>query len=131
MEENPLVLVADDEAANRLLIVITLRIHKVRIIQADDGLQALQLARAENPQLILLDMMMPQLDGFDVIQRLREDPHTASIPIMALSALAQETDIQRARDLGITDYITKPFEPRVLAARVGEILDSLPSAKIG
>jgi DNA-binding response OmpR family regulator len=92
------------------------------VLQARDGEEALDLARTSRPDLAVLDVMMPKMDGFEVTRRLREDDATTRIPIILLTARTQEADVQRGFDAGADDYIRKPFSPQELRARVQAIL---------
>jgi DNA-binding response OmpR family regulator len=116
------ILLADDEANLRILVRTTLDDDKYRIIEATDGTTALELARQQLPDLLILDWMMPGLNGMDVAQVLREDPVTAHIPIIMLSARSQETDKERSRAVGTSAYLVKPFSPMELLQAVKEIL---------
>jgi putative two-component system response regulator len=114
----PTLLVVDDVPANLTVLHELLRpAHRVRI--ANGGARALQLARREPiPDLILLDVMMPEMDGFEVLARLREDPVTRDIPVIFVTAREDAHDEERGLDLGASDYITKPFNPVSVLARV-------------
>ena len=120
--EQPVVLVADDEEEILELIVFRLEHSGYTVLQAHDGEEALDLARSSRPDLAVLDVMMPKLDGFELTQRLRDDEATSKMPIILLTARSQETDIQRGFDAGANDYIRKPFSPQELRARVQAIL---------
>lgn len=93
-----------------------------RVVVAGDGVQALRLARTERPSLLVLDLMLPGIDGLDVTRALREDPTTHALPIIMLTARVEETDRLIGLELGADDYITKPFSPRELVARVRAVL---------
>jgi DNA-binding response OmpR family regulator len=92
------------------------------VLQARDGQEALDLARTSRPDLAVLDVMMPKIDGFEVTRRLRADDSTTRMPIILLTARTQEADVQRGFDAGADDYIRKPFSPQELRARVQAIL---------
>ena len=92
------------------------------MVSAYDGKECLRIALAERPSLIILDGMMPVLDGFATLRELRRLPETASIPVLMLSARNRETDVVGALDEGANDYLTKPFSPAELLARVSRIL---------
>lgn len=116
-------LLIEDEPENRLFIGLMLRTEGFEVEEAEDGAAA--LARLEQdplPDLILLDVMMPGLNGWEVFERLQQDPRTASIPVLMLTALAQRSDVERAVQLGVDGYLTKPFEPVDLLHKIGEIL---------
>ena len=115
------VLVADDEPPIRLLCQVNLAVAGIDVLQAADGEETLALARAESPNLILLDLMMPRLDGWTVAEELRADEHTSEIPIVFLTARATTADRGRAESLGALGYVLKPFDPVGLAPLVFEV----------
>src|SRR5678815_3447808 len=121
--QNARVLVVDDEAPIRLLCRVNLEAEKMEVLEAGDGPTGLEMARKEHPDVILLDVMMPGLDGWRVAEELLEDPATSSIPIVFLTARAELRDRARGIDLGGVDYITKPFNPTELAAVVEHLLE--------
>ena len=116
------VLIADDEPALRLLAHEILLDEGVEILEASDGLECLAMARQENPKLILLDVAMPGLSGFEVCQQLKADPLTRQIIIVMLTALGQSKDREQAFSSGADHYITKPFSPLQLLKLVEQIL---------
>jgi DNA-binding response OmpR family regulator len=116
------VLVIDDEAPIRLLCRVNLEAEKLDVIEAADGPSGLEAARAERPDVILLDVMMPGLDGWRVAEELLDDERTSRIPIVFLTARAEVRDRARGLDLGGIDYVTKPFNPIELAPLVHELL---------
>jgi len=118
----PLVLVADDNGVVRDLIAFRLERSGYRVVAASDGEEALRIAREEVPDLAILDVMMPNLTGVEVTERLRADDATSQIPVILLTARVQEVDIARGFDAGADDYIRKPFNPQELRARVQAIL---------
>lgn len=119
----PKVLVIDDEAPIRLLCRVNLEAEDMEVLEAEDGSTGLELARAERPDVILLDVMMPGLDGWEVLQRLFEDEETREIPIVFLTARAELRDRARGLELGGLDYVTKPFNPVELAPLVKDLLE--------
>ena len=119
------VLVIDDEAPIRLLCRVNLEAEKMDVIEAADGPSGVEMARAEGPDVILLDVMMPGLDGWGVAEALLESEDTAHIPIIFLTARAEFRDRARGLDIGGVDYITKPFNPVELAPLVRALLDRL------
>jgi DNA-binding response OmpR family regulator len=119
------VLVIDDEAPIRLLCRVNLEAEGMAVLEAPDGAGGLEVARSERPDVILLDVMMPGLDGWKVAQELLEDPGTASIPIVFLTARADLRDRARGMDVGGIDYITKPFNPVDLASLVRTIVSAV------
>jgi DNA-binding response OmpR family regulator len=116
------VLVIDDEAPIRLLCRVNLEAEQMEVLEAADGPAGLEMARAEIPDVILLDVMMPGLDGWRVAEELLDDERTAKIPIVFLTARAELRDRARGIDLGGVDYVTKPFNPIELAPLVRELL---------
>jgi len=119
------VLVIDDEAPIRLLCRVNLEAEGMEVLEAADGPSGLAKARAETPDLVLLDVMMPGLDGWGVAEQLLEGDETASIPIIFLTARAEFRDRARGLDIGGVDYITKPFNPVELAPLVRDLLERL------
>jgi DNA-binding response OmpR family regulator len=119
------VLHVDDEAPIRLLSRINLEAKGMEVIEAADGLIGVQLAQREQPDLILLGVMMPVLDGWQAAEQLRTDPETREIPIVFLTARSELRDCARGFDLGAVDYILKPFNPEELASRIRGLLERL------
>jgi DNA-binding response OmpR family regulator len=116
------VLVIDDEAPIRLLCRVNLEAEGMKVIEAADGPTGLEQAREEVPDVVLLDVMMPGLDGWRVAEQLLEDERTNEIPIIFLTARAEFRDRARGLDIGGVDYVTKPFNPLELAPLVRELL---------
>jgi DNA-binding response OmpR family regulator len=116
------VLVIDDEAPIRLLCRVNLEAEKMDVLEASDGATGLELAREEQPNVILLDVMMPGVDGWQIAEQLLEDPRTSPIPIIFLTARAEFRDRARGLDIGGVDYVTKPFNPLELAPLVEDVL---------
>ncbi len=119
------VLIIDDEAPIRLLCRVNLEAEGMDVVEAGDGPSGLDLARAELPDVVLLDVMMPGLDGWAVAQELLEDVHTDAIPIVFLTARAEFRDRARGLDIGGVDYRTQPFNPVELAPLVRRLLSRL------
>ncbi|HEX2045018.1 MAG TPA: response regulator [Gaiellaceae bacterium] len=119
------VLVIDDEAPIRLLCRVNLEAEHMEVLEAPDGPSGLELARTASPDVVLLDVMMPGLDGWRVAEELLEDPDTAGIPVVFLTARADLRDRARGMDLGGLDYITKPFNPVELASLVRSVVDAV------
>ncbi len=120
------ILVVDDEPTIvRLMEFILARLGHQMLV-ATNGEDALEKVRTEQPDLVLLDIMMPRIDGYEVARTLRADPDTASLPIIMLSAKAQEEDIRKGVDVGVDNYITKPFSPEHLVHVVTAMLQRLP-----
>jgi DNA-binding response OmpR family regulator len=116
------VLVIDDEAPIRLLCRVNLEAEQMDVLEAADGPSGLDQAREHTPDVILLDVMMPGLDGWRVAEALLEDDRTSGIPIIFLTARAEFRDRARGLDIGGVDYVTKPFNPLELAPLVRELL---------
>ena len=122
------VLVVDDDPVIRELLVVNLEIEGHETVTAQDGAEALEAVAARPPDLLLLDVMMPTLSGWQVAERLKSDPATAAIPIVLLTARAMEADVRKGSSLGVERYVTKPFDPmdlmdvcsELLAAREGQ-----------
>src|SRR5690242_15213415 len=112
------VLVVDDEQDILDLVRYRLEYDGYRVITASDGESGLSIARAERPDLCVLDVMMPKLSGLEVLAHLRDDPSTAAIRVILLTARGQDADVDRGFELGAHDYVTKPFSPRELRRRV-------------
>ena len=113
----PTVLVVDD-AADNLEVISGLLKDLYRVKVADNGAKAIEIVRSGPPDLILLDVMMPELSGYEVCRQLKSDPATRDIPILFLTALASAEDESKGLELGAEDYITKPVSPGILRARV-------------
>ncbi len=117
------VLVIDDEAPIRLLCRVNLEAEGMEVLEASDGPTGLEKARNDEPDVILLDVMMPGLDGWQVAEELLDSDLTSSIPIVFLTARAEVRDRARGLDLGGIDYVTKPFNPVELAPLVLDLID--------
>ena len=115
-------LVVDDEEDIVELVALNLKREGYSVLTALTGEQALELAKAKKPQLIVLDLMLPGMDGLDVCRCLKHHPKTSNIPIMMLSAKTQDRDIVSGLEVGADDYMTKPFSGKVLVARIRRIL---------
>jgi DNA-binding response OmpR family regulator len=116
------VLLAEDDADIRFLVTLKLTQAGYQVRGFGDGLSAAADARVHPPDLAILDTMMPGMSGLEVCRELRKDPATASIPVIILTALAQDTDITAGLAAGAVDYIVKPFSPRDFARRVDAVL---------
>ena len=121
------ILVVEDDHVIRELLVVNLKMEGHEAVTAADGNEALQVVIAQQPDVVLLDMMLPGLDGWEVTSRLKADIRTSGIPIVALSARAMQADIDRGRELGVDHYVTKPFDPIDLM----KLVDSLTSERGG
>ncbi|MGR3296078.1 MAG: response regulator [Candidatus Bathyanammoxibius sp.] len=116
------ILIIEDEKDLVELIQYNLEKEGFRVMYAYDGEDGLRLARSKHPSLVLLDLMLPRLDGLEVCRRMKQDPKTDGIPIIILSVKDSEADIVAGLELGVDDYITKPFSPRILTSRVRAVL---------
>ena len=119
---NETILVVDDEKDILEMIRYNLERENYHVHCVESGEEAVATARKEHPDLIVLDLMLPGLDGFDVCRILKEDSDTSTIPIVMLTAKGEETDIVTGLELGAEDYITKPFSPKILIARIRTVL---------
>ncbi len=117
------VLVADDEVHIMTLIKYKLRDAGYIVISAEDGKKALELAKTENPDIILLDVMMPYMTGYEVLDELRKYEPTKNIPVVMLTAKSFQHEIDEGITRGADDYITKPFSPNDLVQRVKTVLE--------
>jgi two-component system alkaline phosphatase synthesis response regulator PhoP len=116
------ILVVDDEEDIRELVALHLDREGYTILTCETGEQALALARAKTPDLVLLDLMLPGIDGLEVCKRLKADPAQQHVPVVMLTAKGEESDIVAGLELGADDYVTKPFSGKVLVARVRRLL---------
>ncbi len=129
--EKQKILVVEDEAPIQELLQFNLERKKYRVKVVDSGERALEVVGQYMPDLVLLDIMLPGADGLEVCKRLKADPATTRIPIIMLTALSEEADIVAGLELGADDYVTKPFSPRVLLARVKAALRRGEPGKVG
>ena len=120
------VLIVDDEPPIVELVRFTLEDEHVRVLEAGDGLEALAMARAEQPDLIFLDVQLPHLNGFEVCRRLRREPRLEKTKIVMLTAAGQAHDLARGRAAGADLYLTKPFSPLRLLTLVSSLLPETP-----
>jgi DNA-binding response OmpR family regulator len=118
----PVVLVVEDDPTILQLLEVNFEMEGVRVVLATDGAIGVERARDSAPDVIVSDVMMPNMSGVEMVAALKDDPATASIPIILLSAKAQGTDIRAGIDAGADDYVTKPFEPLDLIDRVNALL---------
>jgi len=118
------ILIADDEPSLRLLVKASLTIRKYTIVEATNGQDALNLAKQINPDLVLLDVMMPFMTGFQVCAEMRKDPKTAKVPVIILTAKGGQDDRDMAISVGANHFLTKPFRPPELLGAVDLILNA-------
>lgn len=123
----PKILIAEDERDIRELIGFALRFANFEVVLVEDGLQAVEQATLEQPDLILLDVRMPNLSGYEACRQLKENPATREIPVVFLSAKGQDSEIEQGLGLGALEYIVKPFGPAELAKQVRDILQRVGS----
>ena len=116
------VLVVDDDPVIQRLLRVNFEMEGYEVIVASDGVDGLERARADHPDIVVLDIMMPRMSGLDVAKALKADPDTASIPVLLLSAKAQEADMRAGDESGADGYLTKPFDPLQLLQHVEELL---------
>jgi DNA-binding response OmpR family regulator len=117
-----LILVADDDPDIVALVSAVLRRAGFEVVEASDGAEALELLRTRRPQLAVLDISMPKLDGMEVLRFMRAEPESSAVPVVLLSARAQEADVRDGYAQGASKYVRKPFSPRELVAVVRELL---------
>ena len=118
------VLVVDDERHIVRLVQVNLERQGYEVLTAYDGVECLEKAKAEKPDLIILDVMMPRMDGFEALQRLKSDPETNQIPVIMLTARAQDRDVLQGYQYGAALYLTKPFSPLELISLVKRVFES-------
>jgi DNA-binding response OmpR family regulator len=116
------VLIAEDSPTIRRLVATRLAADGYEVLEAADGAEAVEMALRERPDLLVLDKVMPKLDGFEVVRAVREDPRTRSAPIVMLTERTNEEDVLGGLDLGVEEYIPKPFNPHELSARIRRLL---------
>jgi len=116
------VLVVDDDPVILKLLEVNFEMEGFEVVRAADGFEGLERARAVHPDIVVLDVMMPRMTGYEVAKALRDDADTAHIPIIFVTARAQSSDVERGMELGVDDYITKPFDPLDLIDRVNTLL---------
>jgi CheY-like chemotaxis protein len=124
MELKRVLFVDDDEGIRRVAQITLTRIGKLDVLLAKSGKEALELLQSERPDLILLDVMMPGMDGPAVLEKLRQNPDTASIPVIFLTAKIQKHEVEEYSQLGACGVISKPFEPTELAEQVRQLYNT-------
>ena len=112
------ILVVDDDPVILRLIEVNLDLEGFEVVTADRGEDAIEKARGTTPDLILLDLMMPEISGWEIAERLQEDDRTKDIPLVFLSARTQDEDRRRGEELGVAGYVTKPFDPAELVSTI-------------
>ena len=117
-------LVEDDEAIIELLSEVLQDLGEYQLLHAADGLEALRIIREHHPDLVLLDILIPELTGFEVCQTVKSDPDTSHIKVIMISGMAQNADILKAKEVGAEAFITKPFSIAELVTQVEELLNS-------
>ena len=117
------ILVAEDSATVRRLVCARLVADGYQVIEAEDGAQALELTLSEQPTALVLDKVMPKVDGFEVVRQLRQRGETKALPIVMLTERAGDDDVVGGLRLGVDEYMPKPFSPRELSARLARLLD--------
>ncbi|HEC23886.1 MAG TPA: response regulator [Chloroflexi bacterium] len=120
----PKILIAEDEPDIRDLLVFTLQYGGFEVIATSNGFDAIRLATSEQPDMILLDVRMPKMTGYEACKTLKNTPATADIPVVFLSAKGQEAEVQQGLETGAMDYILKPFAPDALIARIQKLLEN-------
>ena len=116
------ILIAEDSSTVRRLVAARLAADGFDVVEAADGEEALLAAQRELPDLLVLDKVMPKLDGFEVVRALRDNPQTAMVPIVMLTERTSEEDVLGGLNLGVEEYISKPFSPHELSARIRRVL---------
>lgn len=119
---NKKILVVEDDPATLRLVDYTLRHEGYQVLTASNGLEGIRKAHNEAPDLIILDVMLPGMDGFEICHSLRSEPDTAQLPILMFSAKAQEIDKDTGLKVGADDYLAKPADPSEIVSRVGKLL---------
>ncbi|MEY2436888.1 MAG: hypothetical protein QOF97_1724 [Acidimicrobiaceae bacterium] len=123
------VLVVDDDPVILKLLEVNFEMEGFTVLVAHDGEEGIEVARNERPDLIVSDIMMPKRSGLELVAELKGDPDTSDIPIILLSAKAQNADVRSGLDSGADDYVTKPFEPLDLVDRVNRLLEARASRR--
>jgi len=116
------ILVVDDEAYLLQILDFSLGAEGYEVVTAEDGEQAIQKAKSEQPDLIVLDIMMPKIDGYEACRKLKQDPAMKDVPVILLTAKGRDIDRKLGLEVGADDYITKPFSPSKLLEKIGSFL---------
>lgn len=122
MNDNKKILIIDDESSLVEMLSMRLEAHNYRVISACDGEEGLDKARSAAPDLIILDLMLPKLDGYQVCRMLKSDERYKHIPIIIFTARAQESDMKAGMEAGADAYVTKPFEPAILLDKIIQLI---------
>jgi DNA-binding response OmpR family regulator len=130
-DRNNSVLLVEDEEHIRLVVEYNLKREGFEVYSAEDGLSALEIARKIIPDIILLDWMLPGMNGLEVLTELKHDERTKHIPVFMLTAKGMASDVARALEMGADDYITKPFNPRQLGETIKKKLEELKKVGVG
>jgi DNA-binding response OmpR family regulator len=126
VSDRRVVLVVDDDPSVLLLCRVNLELDGFRVLEAADGATALELARAHHPDVVLLDLMLPDVDGWQVLRDLKDDPQLTEVPVVILTARTDDQDKVRSLTSGAAEYVTKPFSPFALAHVIEDVLASDP-----
>ena len=118
------ILIAEDDQDIRELIILTLQFHGFQVTPAEDGAAAVELAPTDNFDLILMDVRMPRMTGYEACKKLKENKATKDIPVIFLSAKGQEAEITTGLDVGAADYVLKPFAPDKLISTINKVLSN-------
>lgn len=118
------ILVVDDNRINRLKLGRALKTEGYEVLEAAGGREALEVLQSEPIDLVLLDLLMPEVDGFQVLEQMKSDQKTGDIPVIMVTAVEEKEDVNKCLSIGAVDYITKPFDPVVLTERVRSCLDN-------
>jgi two-component system, OmpR family, response regulator MtrA len=119
----PKIVVADDDVDVRMLVALKLRHSGYDVVDVGDGAAAVEACRTEKPDLVVLDLMMPVMSGLEACRAIKAEPELADVPVVLLTARAQNTDVDAGLAVGADAYVTKPFSPKELAARVESLLE--------
>ncbi len=117
------ILIVEDQDDNRMILRDLLGVAGFEILEAVNGAEGVEAAKRELPDLILMDVEMPEMDGYEATRRIKDDPDTALIPVIVVTSYALSGDEEKARSAGCDDYVTKPFSPRALLATIRDRLD--------
>jgi CheY-like chemotaxis protein len=122
VKKGPTILIVDDDPVIQKLLSVNFEMEGYLVLTANDGVEGLEKAQSELPDLVLVDVMMPRMDGLEAAHRLKSDPATKHIPVVLLSAKAQSTDVHGGLEAGADDYVTKPFDPLELLDKVAALI---------